>query len=66
MSIDTTDRRHDCLRRKLALLLGSKKDWFSLYCNWCAENEVSATQMPEDHHINLFVKQHREKVHAAS
>lgn len=48
---------NDRLSRKLALMLGSQKDWISIYALWCADNDVNwNTEAQEDHHINLFVK----------
>lgn len=66
MSRLSSDYRHDCLRRKLQLMLGSQKDWLELYGDFCAEHSVSPTQVFEDHNINVFVKQQREARHAVN
>lgn len=51
---------NDRLSRKLALLLGSQKDWISAYALWCADNDVNwNTEAQDDHHIQLFVKQEK-------
>lgn len=50
------------LRFKLDLLLGSGPDWLEKYADWAANNDVgSTTELYDDHNIQLFVKQQKEK-----
>lgn len=61
MKLSISNVREEQLARKLALLLGSQKNWLSIYADWCAENSVGSDGAQyDDHNIQVFVRTQRQ------